>query len=700
MTNKKIIAFITIVTALIFLTLSPWCFGVWDNNLPADTSDFDDAMGEIRDNWDALEVAFGVDLANASPFIDVTSSTYGVVADGSTDYITEIQAAADAAEDGTLYFPPDVNSYVINGTLYLGNVTVLAYGATLEIDNDATFSRLGTATRRTEGAIITKSAAGAGYSISSVELHIEGLTIYNNRTASTGTSIIGSFLLEQVSRGSIDHCRIYSDQAYNSVPLDFYANVKNFHVSNSEFSVDNTGNDGGVWVRNWDASNPTENINFNNCRFYTTGTDEILAIYNSSGVVSTIRNVNVNNCQFYANTGATLAHVISIYAANASGVVRNINISNFQIESAVNITTAISEGATGSGTVEHVNISNGSVRMKTDTTSSNTFGIRGVDSVSNVEIHVAALTNFTNNYTGFYDCGQITGCKLTFESGIDIKPTNNVYGAYSCDEIIGCDLYAWIDECGIVSNCALTDGVITNVKTLTYNDINISIDIGDTGLIVQDDDNGANYVIGNRITETFDSDTTDRIFAFDAYGPIFCNYNWYTGDRETWLTIAYNIASFKGNYMDSDGSGVIMGFPDGGYDMSDAATSGTGADTLKDTIIYADHLGTKSGIRIFAAGTKTASNGNKTIKMYFGTANWTFNAAANDTNDWRCEAIVVNTEAAKQRISWIGWNGTTITQGYETATEDTTSNVTVKVTGECAHASDTITQTMWLVEDL
>ncbi len=131
---------------------------------------------------------------------------------------------------------------------------------------------------------------------------------------------------------------------------------------------------------------------------------------------------------------------------------------------------------------------------------------------------------------------------------------------------------------------------------------------------------------------------------------------------------------------------------------SDTSTSGTGEDDLKTQSISANKLGTTGGVKILAAGTKTGSNGNKTIKLYFGTTSWTMCAAANNTNDWRVEAEICNTATNAQRASWIGWDGATPLQGYETATIDTTAAITLKITGECADPNDVVTQTMWLIE--
>ncbi len=128
------------------------------------------------------------------------------------------------------------------------------------------------------------------------------------------------------------------------------------------------------------------------------------------------------------------------------------------------------------------------------------------------------------------------------------------------------------------------------------------------------------------------------------------------------------------------------------------STSGTGEDDLTSTLIAGNSV--MSGLKILAAGTKTGSNGNKTLKFYFGATSVTFHAAANNTDDWRFEATVLYNGTSAQRISWVGYDGATVRQGYNTSAEDTTGAVTVKITGECANAGDEIGQKMWLIEHL
>ncbi len=135
-------------------------------------------------------------------------------------------------------------------------------------------------------------------------------------------------------------------------------------------------------------------------------------------------------------------------------------------------------------------------------------------------------------------------------------------------------------------------------------------------------------------------------------------------------------------------------------DNSDKSTSGTGEDNLNTVSIKADTMGVTRGIEIFAAGTITnVNNGNKTIKLDWAGQKYTAIAAAGaDATDWRIHAIIFNTATGAQRIWWEGIESDgTMLQGYETAAIDTTAAVTVKVTGECGDAADTITQTMWQV---
>lgn len=134
---------------------------------------------------------------------------------------------------------------------------------------------------------------------------------------------------------------------------------------------------------------------------------------------------------------------------------------------------------------------------------------------------------------------------------------------------------------------------------------------------------------------------------------------------------------------------------------TDFPTTGGGTDDLASTVIPADSLGIGRFLRVTAAGTVTDVNaGDKTIIFKFGSTSINIQAAANTNTDWRFEAVIEYSSAANQRISWVAFNGNTSLQGYDAATEDMTGDVTMEVTGLCADAGDTITQTMWIIERL
>lgn len=134
---------------------------------------------------------------------------------------------------------------------------------------------------------------------------------------------------------------------------------------------------------------------------------------------------------------------------------------------------------------------------------------------------------------------------------------------------------------------------------------------------------------------------------------------------------------------------------------SSVSSSGTGEDDLMSTSLPAGLLKRTGSVRITVAGTKTTGGGNKTVKLHFGTVAMTLNAAANDTNNWFGQVVVTNVASASvQRMMGMGLNGATPVTLYTTGTENTANAVTIKCTGECANAGDTITQTMMMIEYL
>jgi len=126
---------------LLLLTVAwlPLWMGAWDNTKPADSDTWNSAAGSIRDNWDALEAAFGVDLADAGTgvftIINVKNPTYGAVGDGSTDDTTVLQAAITAGANGIVYFPYQSGAYMTDKLILVSNTTlVFDPGVTLKLN--------------------------------------------------------------------------------------------------------------------------------------------------------------------------------------------------------------------------------------------------------------------------------------------------------------------------------------------------------------------------------------------------------------------------------------------------------------------------------------------------------------------------------------------------------------------------------------
>lgn len=141
-----------------------------------------------------------------------------------------------------------------------------------------------------------------------------------------------------------------------------------------------------------------------------------------------------------------------------------------------------------------------------------------------------------------------------------------------------------------------------------------------------------------------------------------------------------------------------IGYTDKNFELT--STSGAGADDLMSYTLTDDNLGKYEGIRITAFGTKAGANDTKELKFYFGATAVIFHAAANNTNDWRFVAEIANyRDSATQYLSWVGYDGATVLQGFDQPGEDTTGgDIVIKLTGECANIGDAIHQKALIVE--
>jgi len=138
-----------------------------------------------------------------------------------------------------------------------------------------------------------------------------------------------------------------------------------------------------------------------------------------------------------------------------------------------------------------------------------------------------------------------------------------------------------------------------------------------------------------------------------------------------------------------------------GIDGSNVSTSGTGENNLKSVLLPAGRIGAGQKMIVRAAGTKTNANGNKTIKFKFGASSWTVIPAVNDVLSWNIEIMLSVIGTTSQKVSIQGINGVSVVfNTTSTASENMAADATLQFTGECAHASDVITQTMLSVQYL
>uniref|UniRef100_A0A6M3XS05 Putative pectate lyase n=1 Tax=viral metagenome TaxID=1070528 RepID=A0A6M3XS05_9ZZZZ len=197
-----------------------------------------------------------------------------------------------------------------------------------------------------------------------------------------------------------------------------------------------------------------------------------------------------------------------------------------------------------------------------------------------------------------------------------------------------------------------------------------------------------------------------------------CNYNIFTGN-----SIYAGTNSNHGFYAHSSPAGSaynqmeankFIGFSDGlqyslkgnqtvidtarAESISTTTTSGTGEQNLHNMTLGADELGLNGGLTITAAGDATGDNGTKTVKICIGTQCITALSSVSGYSEWRIEADIYAASATNnQQASWESHWETDSYSGHDALAADTTIANTVKVTGECQNAADTIINYMFIV---
>lgn len=115
---------------VILILLVSFCFASWDNDKPGDNQTWNTAAGSIRDNWDALEVELGVDLAEAHPYFQASAPAYKP--DGST--------ALDVDDNGRIWIDSDDNNIYVLTDYSVPTWTALSALAANVTSTDAAFT--------------------------------------------------------------------------------------------------------------------------------------------------------------------------------------------------------------------------------------------------------------------------------------------------------------------------------------------------------------------------------------------------------------------------------------------------------------------------------------------------------------------------------------------------------------------------------
>jgi parallel beta-helix repeat protein len=490
--------------------------------------------------------------------------------------------------------------------------------------------------------------------------------------------------------------------------------VRGIKLTGTQYTV-STEAEKAIYAYGADASHYITDIHIEDCEFSTWGYAGVWLSFVSDFTVSRNKFTNV----YYAGI-ATLSSIRgSISENNINNIVGNPNAYGIAMSRTANdsLVTCPRSG--------YITVSDNIIR--------NVPYWEGIDTHGGEYITISNNI-IKNTYIGITVTTSNNGSAVETFAPVQVVVDNNVMDSGVTD---GTALYG-IDFVGVEGG-ALATGTISNNTIIGYGKESIAtsggmyirateglpitgntlIDLGTVGIYLYNHNIGT-IVSNNSITDPWsDTVAVGSIMAIRIGGdatqvstPLVKNNYFYRGDKTATYTL--DTATGYGVYIDNTANlapviginycnGVVNALSDVGYkaaklSLDSVSTSGTGEDTLGTMTIPAATMGIGGGLKIIAAGTKTGANDTKALKFYFGATAVTFHAAANNTNDWRFEATIFNTATNAQVITWIGHDGATPLQGYDTTAIDTTAAVTVKITGECANAADAVLQKMFFID--
>ncbi len=202
------------------------------------------------------------------------------------------------------------------------------------------------------------------------------------------------------------------------------------------------------------------------------------------------------------------------------------------------------------------------------------------------------------------------------------------------------------------------------------------------------------YISGNKATAPGAHGTIGY-----AIGGSVSNLTWgtnYSGPA------AHTDPTYRGAYAGLEVSMLPSPLPLAG-NAATSPTSGTGEDTLNTYNHKADSLGYNGGYHVIAAGAVGGTNNTKTVKLYFGaTTVVTLSFAAGDQLPWRIESwITWQRTQTNEIITTLAYKDTTVAaMTVAAATQDAKTDLDIRLTGEVANSSDSVTCYQWLVQPI
>lgn len=266
-------------------------------------------------------VAIAIALCLASSAVggspdSVLITAYGPV--GTNDDSAVFQAALDDAERrGAALEIPAGTTVNLRGTVYIGNNTLHAAGAIINVLLDKDFHPRGVAPRRTEGAILTKASPGAKFGRDTVNIAFDQLTISTHRSTDLAVPKTG-FLLENVASLSANTLFVSAIGTGRSEvnPVDFFSGVQNVAIDRMVVRMDNPGAHGGFWIRNFSPKRATANIRIRTIDLAGATGDELLSIFNSGDARADLHDIRIGHVDARPSGGGGMG--LSIYR-NAGG---------------------------------------------------------------------------------------------------------------------------------------------------------------------------------------------------------------------------------------------------------------------------------------------------------------------------------------------------------------------------------------------